>query len=175
MNFLRHGRSFRKNKQHLTEKRNSEQIVDAITETIAAGIKSSGLHHGPAMSPRNAAQESTDPPTFDTLDESQMSVVEKVIADDEHDDHHFRLEIISDLSKPFLEVRESDSERKHTIRINKLHPAFSSLPPIVDSLERLLATIGIALGVAEVFLSHYEKAQLRHKLNEVLTLMVTDE
>ncbi len=174
-NFLRHGRVFRVRKQHQTEKKNSEQIVGGITEAFAAGIKTSGLQHGPAKSFLDPSVESADSPIPGNLDESQMTVVNKVIADGEHDDHHFRLEIISDLSRPFLEVCEFDSERKHTIRINKLHPAFSSLPPIVDSLERLLATIGIALGVAEVFLTHYEKAELRHKLNEVLSLLATGE
>ena len=174
-NFLRHGRVFRVRKQHLTEKKNSEVIVGGITDAFAAGIKSSGLHHGPAKNSEELAPESVSSPTLGNLDESQMTVVDKVIADDEHDDHHFRLEVISDLSKPFLDVREFDSERKHTIRINKLHPAFSSLPPITDSLERLLATIGIALGVAEVFLTHYEKAEMRHKLNEVLSLLASDE
>ncbi len=174
-NFLRHGKAFRVRKQHQTEKENSEQIVGGITEAFAVGIKTSGLHHGPARSSTGGDSEAVDSSRLELVDDSQMTVVNKVIADDEHDDHHFRLEIISDLSKPFLEVREFDEERKHTIRINKLHPAFSSLPPIVDSLERLLATIGIALGVAEVFLTNYEKRELRHKLNEVLSLLAAGE
>jgi hypothetical protein len=168
-NFLRHGKSFRVGKQRHAEKNSSEKIFGDVSDAFITGIKTSGLHHGPAAVSPESANNSGISHDYERLDEGQMTILEKVIADGEHDDHHFRLEIIKDMSKPFIDVHEFDSERKHIIRINKLHPAFSSLPPIEGSLETLLATIGIALGVAEVFLTSYQKTELRDKLNEVMS------
>lgn len=173
--FLKHGASFRSTKQNEMEKSNSEKIVGDISDKFVAGIKKAGLHHGPAASKSDLYIDSGFSDEFDQADEGYSTVVERVISDGEHDDHQFKLIIIRDLSKPFLEVRESASEHVHKIIINKGHPAFSALPPIEGSLESLLTIVAYGLGAAEVFLSHFQKDELRQKLNEVLSTLAAGD
>jgi len=92
------------------------------------------------------------------------------IRDRDGHEHTFTLQFIADRSADFIALFESAGRFNHVVQVNRLHPI---LDVITDDIRTraLMSRVAFALASAEVFLTLYQKQQVREKMNEYLLLI----
>ncbi len=92
------------------------------------------------------------------------------IRDRDGHEHAFTLQFIADRSADFIALFESAGRFNHVVQVNRLHPILDDIPDDIRT-RALMSRVAFALASAEVFLTLYQKQQVREKMNEYLLLI----
>jgi hypothetical protein len=163
MNFIRMTECFRRRKSQLGNlqftPRDEEEEASKVRNSLDGVIS----HKLPSLENANRIDEKS----LDDVDGSQDPYFFIDLNDLEGHSHKFEVRIMEDRSSDFLVIQEGNHSLHHKIYINMHHPVFDDLILSKDT-HRAIRRIAVSIASSEVFLTGWDRSQVRLKMNEIL-------
>jgi hypothetical protein len=171
-NFIRMADHYRRRAAARETQREIEVAREAEAKRMEDALSHS-VEHVEITDVEPATYEAPPVPAPDVAQEVEREAATHLsIQDRDGHTHAFEIEFISDRSADFIGLYETGNELKHTVQINRLHPALDDIPEDAKT-HVLIERIAVALASAEVFLTMLGKQRVRELMNSHLSQIGT--
>jgi hypothetical protein len=168
-NFLKMAANYRRNAVAREVQKEFADAQALDSRRIESALTNNVIHTDAALLPPG---EYSTPPTISDggssgpADESELAH-QFTIEDRDGHEHKFILRFIADRSADFIGVFGKPGNLEHEVHVNRSHAILDDIPDDMRT-RQLLSRIAFALAAAEVFLTLFQKQQIREKMNEYL-------
>jgi hypothetical protein len=170
-NFLKMAGSYMRNKVAREARRELTQSQQHESKRIESAMNDYVSHTDVSTLPLATYKDAPVVLVEDPEGEDGSDMAQKFsFFDREGHEHTINLQYISDRSADFISVFEKTGSLNHVVHVNRLHSILDDIPEDV-STRLLMSRIAFALAAAEVFLTLYQKQQVREKMNEYLQVI----